>query len=144
MRVMVLVKGDANTEAGVMPDEKLLEEMTKYNEELVKAGILLDGEGLTPSSQGARVRWTNGKPTVLDGPFTESKEIIAGYWLWQVRSLDEAIEWVKRCPQPTIGEAEIEIRPLFEDADFGEALTPELQERQDRMREQIKSDRQPG
>lgn len=141
MRVMVFVKGDANTEAGVMPDEKLIAEMTRYNEELVKAGILLDGEGLTPTSKGARVRWSNGKPTVIDGPFTESKEIIAGYWLWQVRSLDEAIEWVKRCPQPTIGEAEIEIRPLFEDADFGEALTPELQQRQDRMREQIKSDR---
>lgn len=137
MRVMVFVKGDANTEAGVMPDEQLLTEMMKYNEELVKAGILLDGEGLQPTSRSARVRWTNGKPTVIDGPFTESKEIIAGYWLWQVRSMDEAIEWVKRCPQPTIGEAEIEIRPLFEADDFGEAFTPELREKDARLREQL-------
>lgn len=137
MRVMVFVKGDANTEAGVMPDEQLLTEMMKYNEELVKAGILLDGEGLQPTSRAARVRWTNGKPTVIDGPFTESKEIIAGYWLWQVRSMEEAIEWVKRCPQPTIGEAEIEIRPLFEADDFGEAFTPELREKDARLREQL-------
>lgn len=137
MRVMVFVKGDANTEAGVMPDEQLLTEMMKYNEELVKAGILLDGEGLQPTSRSARVRWTNGKPTVIDGPFTESKEIIAGYWLWQVRSMEEAIEWVKRCPQPTIGEAEIEIRPLFEADDFGEAFTPELREKDARLREQL-------
>lgn len=137
MRVMVFVKGTESTEAGVMPDEKLLTEMTKYNEELVKAGILLDGEGLQPTSRGARVRWKDGKPTVIDGPFTETKEVIAGYWLWQVRSLDEAIEWVKRCPQPTDGEAEIEIRPLFEPDDFGEALTPELREREDRMRQAL-------
>lgn len=137
MRVMVFVKGTPETEAGAMPDEQLITEMTKYNEELVKAGILLDGEGLHPTSRGARVRWTNGKPTVIDGPFTESKEVIAGYWLWQVRSLEEAIEWVKRCPQPTEGEAEIEIRPLFEPEDFGEALTPELREREERMRQAI-------
>lgn len=137
MRVMVFVKGTPTTEAGVMPDEKLITEMTKYNEELVKAGILLDGEGLQPTSRGAKVRWTDGTPTVIDGPFTESKEVIAGYWLWQVRSLDEAIEWVKRCPQPTDGEAEIEIRPLFEADDFGEALTPELREREANLRKTI-------
>lgn len=137
MRVMVFVKGTPTTEAGAMPDEKLITEMTNYNEELVKAGILLDGEGLHPTSRGARVRWTNGKPTVIDGPFTESKEIIAGYWLWQVRSLEEAIEWVKRCPQPTDGEAEIEIRPLFEPDDFGDALTPELREREENMRKAV-------
>lgn len=120
-----------------MPDEQMLTEMMRYNEELAKAGILLDGEGLHPTSRAARVRWTNGKQTVIDGPFTESKEIIAGYWLWQVRSMEEAIEWVKRCPQPTEGEAEIEIRPLFEPDDFGEAFTPELQEQEARLREQL-------
>lgn len=140
MRVIVFVKGTAATEAGVMPDETLLAEMTAYNEELVKAGIMLDGEGLHPTSRGAKVRWKDGKPTVIDGPFTESKEIIAGYWLWQVRSLDEAIEWVKRCPQPTDGEAEIEIRPLFNAEDFGEAFTDELQERHDRMRQRLGTD----
>lgn len=137
MRVMVFVKATADTEAGVMPDEKLLADMTAYNEELVKAGILLDGDGLTPSSRGARVKWSDGKITVIDGPFAETKELVAGYWIWQVRSLDEAIEWVKRCPQPTRGEAVVEIRPFFEAEDFGEALTPELQERHDRMRQQV-------
>ena len=136
MRVLVFVKGNANTEAGVMPDEQLIAAMTKYNEDLVKAGILLDGQGLHPTSRGARVKFAGGKPVaVIDGPFTESKEIIAGYWLWEVRSLEEAIEWVKRCPQPTDGEAEIEIRPLFQAEDFGEAFTPELQERHDRIRD---------
>lgn len=139
MRVMVLIKGDANTEAGVMPDEKLLTEMTKYNEELVQAGVMLDGEGLHPTSRGAKVKFSGGKTTVIDGPFTESKELIAGYWLWQVRSMEEAIEWAKRCPQPTEGEAEIELRPLFDAEDFGEAFTPELQERHARMRDASKS-----
>lgn len=137
MRVMVFVKGDPDTEAGVMPDEQLLTAMTEYNEQLVKAGIMLDGGGLHPTSRSARVRWSGGKPTVIDGPFTESKEVIAGYWLWEVSSLEEAIEWVKRCPQPTNSDSEIEIRPLFGDEDFGEALTPELQERQDAMRREV-------
>lgn len=137
MRVMVFVKGNPDTEAGVMPEEELIREMTEYNEQLVKAGIMLDGGGLHPTSRAARVRWSEGKTTVIDGPFSESKEVIAGYWLWQVKSLEEAIEWVKRCPQPTHGTAEIEIRPLFEDEDFGEALTPDLQERQDAMRREV-------
>lgn len=140
MRVMVFVKGNANTEASVMPDEQLIAAMTKYNEDLVKAGILLDGQGLHPTAKGAKVKFAGGKPVaVIDGPFTETKEIIAGYWLWEVRSLEEAIEWVKRCPQPTDGEAEIEIRPLFQAEDFGEAFTPELQERHERMRDEISS-----
>lgn len=140
MRVMVFVKSDANTEAGVMPDEQLLSEMTSYNEQLVKAGVLLDAGGLHPTSRAARVRWTDGKPAVMDGPFAESKEVIAGYWLWQVGSMEEAIEWVKRCPQPTTGEAEIEIRPLFGVEDFGEEMTPELRERDEAMRKTLDSD----
>jgi hypothetical protein len=124
MRVMVLVKADKNTEAGVMPSEELLAAMGKYNEELVKAGIMLAGEGLHPSSKGARVKFSGSKRTVIDGPFAEAKELIAGFWLWQVRSLDEAIEWVKRCPNPTGTESEIEIRPVFEAEDFGAELTP--------------------
>lgn len=140
MRVMIFIKGDADTEAGVMPDEELLTKMTKYNEELVKAGVLLDGEGLQPRSRGAIVKFSGGKPTVVDGPFAETKEVIAGYWLWEVRSLDEAIEWVKRCPQPTDSDAEIEIRPLFEAEDFGEAFTPELQERHEQMRQEFASE----
>jgi hypothetical protein len=137
MRFMLLVRADKSTEAGVLPDEKLLTEMTRYNEELVKAGVLLAGEGLQPSSKGARVRFSGKKRTVIDGPFTEVKELIAGFWLIQVRSKEEAIEWVKRCPNPLEGESEIEIRQVFEAADFGAAFTPELQEAEKRMRAQI-------
>src|SRR5207249_6805710 len=125
------------SEAGVMPSEELLTEMGKYNEELVKAGVMLAGEGLHPSAKGARVRFSGRKRTVIDGPFTEAKELIAGYWLIQVKSLDEAIEWVKRCPNPHEGESEIEIRPLFEAADFGAEFTPELQEQEKRIRQQL-------
>ena len=134
MRVMVIVKADRDTEAGVMPDEKLLTEMGNYNEELVKAGVMLAGEGLHPSSQGARVKFVGDQRFVTDGPFPETKELIAGYWLWKVNSLEEAIEWVKRCPNPTGVESEIEIRPVFEAEDFGEAFTPELREQEDRLR----------
>jgi hypothetical protein len=134
---MILIKADKNTEAGVLPDEKLLTEMGKYNEELVKAGVMLAGEGLHPSSKGARVKFSGEKRTVIDGPFTEAKELIAGFWLWQVKSKEEAIEWVKRCPNPLPGEAEIEIRQVFEASDFGAEFTPELREAEERMREQI-------
>jgi len=123
---MVIVKSDKNTEAGVLPSRELLEAMTKYNEELVRAGIMLAGEGLQPSSKGARVKFSGSQRTVVDGPFTETKELIAGFWLWQVKSLAEAIEWVKRCPNPTGAESVIEIRQVFEADDFGDALTPEL------------------
>lgn len=136
MKVMVIVKADADTEAGVLPSTEMLAEMGRYNEELVKAGILLAGEGLHPSSRGARVLFSGPKRTVLDGPFAETKELIAGFWLWQVRSLDEAIEWAKRCPNPTGEESVLEIRPVFEDEDFGEAFTPELREQEQRLREQ--------
>jgi hypothetical protein len=137
MRFMVLVKADKNTEAGALPDEKLLTEMGKYNEELVKAGVLLAGEGLHPSSKGARVRFSGAKRTVIDGPFAETKELIAGFWLWKVNSKEEAIEWVKRCPNPTGAEAEIEIRQVFEAEDFGPAFTPELREQEERLRAQV-------
>jgi hypothetical protein len=137
MRVMVLIKANKDTEAGVLPDEKLLTEMGKYNEELVKAGVMLAGEGLHPSSRGARVKFSGGKRTVIDGPFAETKELIAGFWLWQVKSLEEAIEWVKRCPNPTGVEAEIEIRQVFEADDFGAEFTPELREQEERLRAQI-------
>lgn len=133
MRFMVIVKATRESEAGVMPDERLLTEMGKYNEELVKAGIMLAGEGLHPSSKGARVHFSGGKRTVIDGPFAETKELIAGFWLWQVKSLQEAIEWVKRCPNPHPGESEIEIRQVFEADDFGEAFTPELREQEKRV-----------
>ena len=136
MRVMVMVKADKNTEAGVMPTEEQLASMGKFNEELVKAGIMLAGEGLHPSSKGARIKFSGTKRTVVDGPFTESKELIAGFWLWQVRSLDEAIEWAKRCPNPTGAESELEIRPVFEAEDFGAEFTPELREQEDRLRAQ--------
>src|SRR5436309_8917087 len=126
MRVMVIVKANKDTEKGALPDEKLLTEMGKYNEELVKAGVLLSMEGLHPSSKGARVRFSGTKRTVIDGPFTETKELIAGFWLWKVKSMAEAIEWVRRCPNPTGAEAVIEIRQVFEADDFGDALTPEL------------------
>jgi hypothetical protein len=134
MRFMILLKADETTEAGVLPDEKLLTEMGKYNEELVKAGVLLAAEGLQPSSKGARVTFSGAKRAVTDGPFPDAKELIAGFWLIQVKSKEEAIEWVKRCPNPLGGEAEIEIRQVFEAADFGSALTPELREAEERMR----------
>jgi len=136
MRFMVIVKANKESEAGVMPNQKLLAEMGKFNEELVKAGVLLAGEGLQASSKGKRVRFSGAKRTVIDGPFTESKELIAGFWLWQVRSMEEAIEWVKRCPNPHEGESEIEIRQVFEAEDFGTALTPELKEQEKRLRAQ--------
>jgi hypothetical protein len=134
---MILLKADRNTEAGVMPSEQLLAEMGKYNEELVKAGVMLAGEGLQPSSKGARVKFSGAKRTVVDGPFTETKELIAGFWMFQVKSKEEAIEWVKRCPNPLDGEAEIEIRQVFEPSDFGDALTPELREAEERLRDHI-------
>ena len=134
MRVMVMVKATQDSEAGVMPSAQLLADMGRYNEALVKAGVLLAGEGLRPSSAGARVRFSGASREVMDGPFTETKELVAGYWLWQVRSMDEAIEWVRRCPNPMPGDSEIEIRPVFEAADFGEAFTPELREQEERWR----------
>lgn len=134
MRVMVMVKATKDSEAGVMPSAQLLADMGRYNEALVKAGVLLAGEGLRPSSAGARVRFSGASREVMDGPFTETKELVAGYWLWQVRSMDEAIEWVRRCPNPMPGDSEIEIRPVFEAADFGEAFTPELREQEERWR----------
>ena len=137
MRVMVMIKATKESESGVLPDEKMLTEMGAYNEELVKAGIMLDGEGLKPSSAGARVKFQGSKRTVVEGPFVETKELIAGYWIWQVKSLDEAIEWVKRCPNPMEGDSEIEIRPLFEAADFGAEFTPELREQEERLRAEI-------
>ena len=133
MRFMVIVKATKESEAGEMPSTELLAAMGKYNEELVKAGIMLAGDGLHPSSKGARVRFSGAKRTVIDGPFAETKELIAGFWIWQVRSLDEAIEWVKRCPNPMNGESEIEIRQVFEAEDFGEAFTPELREQEERL-----------
>jgi len=135
MRVLVMIKATRNSEAGVMPSEKLLSEMGKFNEELVKAGILLAGEGLHPSRKGKRVRFSGSKKTVIDGPFAETKELVAGYWIWKVKSVDEAIDWVKRCPDPMPGEeGEIEIRPLFEAEDFGKEFTPELRAQEERMR----------
>ena len=131
---MILIKADKTTEAGALPDEKILTAMGKFNEELAEAGVMLAGEGLHPSSKGARVKFSGTKRTVIDGPFTEAKELIAGFWLWQVKSKEEAIEWVKRCPNPTQGEAEIEIRQVFELDDFGAALTPEVREQEDRLR----------
>src|SRR5256714_4588467 len=137
MRFMILIKADKNTEAGVMPSEQLLADMGKFNEELVKAGIMQAGEGLHPSSKGARVKFSGNKRTVVDGPFTETKEMIAGFWIWKVKSKQEAIDWVKRCPNPTDAEGEIEIRQIFEAEDFGAEFTPELREREEKLREQI-------
>jgi hypothetical protein len=134
MRFMILVKATKSSEAGEMPDERLLTEMGKYNEELVNAGVMLAGEGLHPSSKGARVKFSGGQRTVIDGPFTETKELVAGFWLFEVKSKEEAIEWVKRCPNPMEGESEIEIRQVFEASDFGDALTPELREAEERLR----------
>ena len=137
MRFMVLVKANKDSEAGVLPDEKILTAMGKFNEELVKAGVMLAGEGLQPSSKGARVRFSGAKRTVVDGPFTETKELIAGFWILQVKSLEEAIDWVKRCPNPLEGEAEIEIRQVYEASDFGAEFTPELREQEERLRAQV-------
>ena len=134
MRFMIIVKATKDSEAGVMPSEQLLTEMGKFNEELVNAGVMLAGEGLQPSSKGARVRFSGSTRTVIDGPFAETKEVIAGYWLWQVKSKEEAIEWVKRCPNPMPGESEIEIRQVFEAEDFGAEFTPELREQEERLR----------
>ncbi|RQP22420.1 hypothetical protein DZC73_22500 [Albitalea terrae] len=139
MRFMVIIKADKNSEAGVLPNEKLLADMGKFNEELVKAGVMLAGEGLQPSSKGARVRFSGSKRSVVDGPFAETKELVAGFWLWQVKSLEEAIEWVKRCPNPMEGETEVEIRQVFEADDFGEEFTPELRAQEEQLRAQIAS-----
>jgi hypothetical protein len=139
MRVMVLVKANKDSEAGVLPSEKLLAEMGKFNEELVKAGVMLAGEGLHPSSKGKRVRFSAGKQTVIDGPFTETKELLAGFWMWKVKSMDEAIGWVRRMPNPGGQEGEVEIRPVFEAEDFGDEFTPELREQEERLRAQIAS-----
>ena len=136
MRFMVIVKANKNSEAGVLPDEKLLTEMGKYNEELAKAGVLLAGEGLHPSSKGARVRFSGANRTVVNGPFPETKDLVAGYWLFQVKSKEEAIEWVKRCPNPHDEAGEIEIRQVFEAEDFGAEFTPELRKQEERLRAQ--------
>ncbi len=135
MRVMVMVKGDKNSEAGVLPDKKLFEEIGKFNEQLAKAGVMLAAEGLKPTSSGKKVRFSGSTRTVIDGPFTESKEIIAGFWLWQVRSMEEAVEWLKRAPFD--GGAEIELRPIYEFEDLGDVITPEVKEQEERIRRQI-------
>jgi hypothetical protein len=139
MRVMVFVKANKDSEAGVMPTRELLQEMGKFNEQLVKAGVMLAGEGLHPTSRGKRVRFSGDKKTVIDGPFTETKELVAGFWLWQVRSMEEAVEWLKRAP---FGEGDVEIRPVFEAADFGTDLTPELREQEERLRAQAAAAKQ--
>jgi len=142
MRFMVIVKASKNSEAGVLPSEKLLAEMGKFNEELTQAGVMLAGEGLQPSSKGARVRFSGDKRTVIDGPFAETKELVAGFWIWKCESLQEAIGWVKRCPNPMPGEeAEIEIRQVFEAEDFGPVFTPELQAQEERLRAEIAGER---
>ena len=139
MKFMVLVKASKESEAGVLPSREILTAMGKFNEELVKAGVMLAGEGLHPSSLGARVRFSGNKRTVVDGPFSEAKELVAGFWLFQVKSKEECIEWVKRCPNPMPGESEIEIRQVFDAQDFGAALTPELQEQEERIRQTVRS-----
>ena len=141
MRFMVMVKANEDSEAGVMPSQELLTAMGKYNEELVKAGVMLAGEGLQASSKGARVRFSGKDRTVIDGPFAETKELIAGFWIFEVKSLEEAIEWVKRCPNPMEGESEIEIRQVFETEDFGDELTPELREQDERLRARVESNK---
>jgi hypothetical protein len=138
MKVMVMVKATPSSEAGVMPSEALLTAMGRFNEELVKAGVMLAGEGLHPSRRGKRVRFAGAKRTLIDGPFTETKELVAGFWVWQVKSIEEAVEWVKRCPNPMPEESEIEIRPLFEAQDFGAEFTPELRAQEERLRARIK------
>jgi len=137
MRVMVIVKATKESEAGVMPTEQLITEMGRFNEELVKAGIMLAGEGLHPTSRAKRVHFSGKNRTVIDGPFAETRELIAGYWMWQVRSMEEAVEWVRRCPNPMLSDSDIEIRPVLEAADFGEAFTPELQQQEERLRAEI-------
>ena len=137
MRFMIIVKATKDSESGVLPDAKLLADMGKFNEELVKAGVMLAGEGLQPSSKGARVRFSGNKRTVVDGPFSETKELIAGFWLWEVKSKEEAIEWVKRCPNPMPTDSEIEIRQVFEADDFGTELTPEMREQDERLRARL-------
>jgi hypothetical protein len=140
MRVMVLVKATKNSEAGKMPTEKLMADMGKFNEELVKAGIMLSGDGLKPSSKGKRMRFSSGKKTVIDGPFAETKELVAGYWIWQVKSIDEAVEWLRRCPDPMPGEeSEIEIRPFYEAEDFGPELTSDLRAKEKELRDHLES-----
>jgi hypothetical protein len=139
MRFMVIVKANKDSEAGVMPSEELLTEMGKFNEELSKAGVLLAGEGLHPSSKGARVKFSGANRTVIDGPFAETKELVAGFWLWQVKSKEEAIEWAKRCPNPTGEDGELEIRQVFEAEDFGEEFTPELREQEERLRAKMEA-----
>lgn len=143
MRVMVIIKATPSSEAGIMPDEKLLTEMGAYNEALFKAGILVAGEGLHPSSKGVRVVFDGNQRSVIDGPFAETKELIAGYWIWQVASMDEAIEWIKKCPNPMPESSIVEIRRVFEASDFGEALTPELQQQEDRIRQELEAKQQP-
>ena len=137
MRFMVLIKADKDSEAGVLPNEQLLTAMGNFNDELIKAGVMIAGEGLHPSSKGARIKFSGEKRTVIDGPFTEAKELIAGFWIWQVKSKEEAIEWVKRCPNPMDGDSEIEIRQVFEADDFGAEFTPELREQEERQRAQM-------
>jgi len=137
MRVMVLVKATRDSEAGIMPPTELLEAMGKYNEQLVNAGIMLDGEGLKPSVEGKRVAFDGPSRTIIDGPFAETRELVAGFWMWEVKDLAEAVEWVKRCPNPMPGPSEIEIRPVFEMADFGDAVTPEVAERDERLRDKL-------
>jgi hypothetical protein len=145
MRVMVIVKATQNSEAGVMPSEQLLADMGTFNEELVKAGIMLAGDGLHPSAKGKRIRFSGNKRTVVDGPFAETKELIAGYWVWQVRSMDEAVDWARRCPDPMPGEdAELEIRPIFEGGDFGAEFTPELRAQEERLRTQLEVQKRQG
>ena len=139
MRVMVIIKADQDSEAGVMPSEQLLTEMGNYNQELVDAGVMLAGEGLHPSSKGARVRFSGEKRSVIAGPFQETSQLVAGFWLWQVNSVEDAIQWVKRMPNPMGAEAEVEIRPVFEAEDFGEEYTPELREQEERMRQQVEA-----
>jgi len=142
MRVIVMIKATKSSEAGVMPSEKLLREMGKFNEELVKAGVMQAGEGLHPSSKGKRVRFSGGTKTVIDGPFPETKQIVAGFWIWKVKSMQDALEWVKRCPDPMPGEeAEIEIRPIFEADEFGSELTPELRAQEERLRTEVERQR---
>ena len=141
MRVMVMVKASQDSEAGVMPSPQLLADMGHYNEALVKAGILLAGEGLQPTSKGARVRFSGDSRSVIDGPFSDTQALVAGFWLWQVRSMDEAIEWVRRCPNPQPQDSEIEIRPVFEASDFGDAMTPALRDQEDRLRAQAQANR---
>lgn len=136
MRVMVMVKATAESEAGQLPSEQLITDMLKFNEQLVKAGVMLAGDGLRPSSAGKRIRFSGDKRTVIDGPFAETKELIAGYWIWQVRSMEEAVEWVKRCPNPMESDSDIEIRPFFEAEDFGAEFTPELREKEERLRQE--------